>query len=162
LEDREPFFTPPLNYSNMHYHAFLWTVNHCFTSYFCRCAPSHFDVIADQLIICLTLLQNMFVLLIGNVSLVSARESDIIYMIWKDVFLVSVVISQYQKSLLVLAGLRQPTPLSHVQIENIIWIHYETCIFLKFRNHSNIYIKHSHNITNSHFTFTISINSIVK
>jgi hypothetical protein len=37
----------------------------------------------------------------------------------------------------------QPTPLSLVQIENIIWIHYETRIFFKFRIHSNIYTIHS-------------------
>jgi hypothetical protein len=45
------------------------------------------------------------------------------------------------KALLVSTGLNQPTPLSHVQIENIIWIRYETCIFFKFRIHSNIYTR---------------------
>jgi hypothetical protein len=57
--------------------------------------------------------------------------------------------------LLVSAGLGRPTPLSHVQIQkNIIWIHYETCIFFKFRIHSNIYTgqsqEYSSDITRIH------------
>jgi hypothetical protein len=113
-----------------------------------------------------TLLQNTFIVSAGKVSFISARQADTIYMIWKGgrfsigcfqpipkiiigidclktadtnkcpVWLIS-------KALLVSASLGRPTPLSYVQIENNIWIRYETCIFFKFRIHSNIYIRHS-------------------
>jgi hypothetical protein len=57
----------------------------------------------------------------------------------------------------VTAGFGRPTLLSLVQIQkNIIWICYGTCIFFKFRIHSNIYTRYSqeysYNITRIHIS----------